>query len=209
LESTIWVGCRLSKSLETQRRVKLAASSKSLKTQCRVKLAASSVSSLLDKDKDKYNVACCNTNDVLLALLDANPRECNAVIVVCTLTLSSKMLVQQEKRHPHPRHPQHREGVGVMQRSGGGGKYVTSLIRTLCVLDKQYASHSGALSFRQLCNAAWLIARHLKHHRSHSSSYSSSSIISLIGRRRKELILGRRYCVPGSRGTTMTATTTT
>ena len=86
---------------------------------------------------------------------------------------------------------------------------MTSLIRTLRVLDEQYASRSGALSFRQLCNAAWSIARHLEHHRSHLSSYSSSSIISSIGRRRKELISGRRYRVPESGGTTTTATTTT
>jgi hypothetical protein len=66
----------------------------SLETQRRIKLAASSVSSSLDDDKDEYDVACRNANDVLLELLDADPRECNAVIVVCALTLSSKMLVQ-------------------------------------------------------------------------------------------------------------------
>jgi hypothetical protein len=65
-----------------------------LETQRCIKLAASSASSLLDDDEDKYDVACRNANDVLLALLDANPRECNAVIVVCALTLSSKMLVR-------------------------------------------------------------------------------------------------------------------
>ena len=46
----------------------------------------------------------------------------------------------------------------MMQRGGGGETYVTLLIWTLHVLDKQYASRSGALSFQQLCNAAWLIA---------------------------------------------------
>jgi hypothetical protein len=63
--------------------------------QRRIKLAASSALSSLDDDDDKYDVACCNcnANDVLLALLDADPRECNTVIVVCALTLSSKMLV--------------------------------------------------------------------------------------------------------------------
>jgi hypothetical protein len=76
-----------------------------LETQRRIKLAALSLLSLLDDDKDKYDVACCNANDVLLVLLDADPRECNAVIVVCTLTLSSKMLVRREKRHPHPHNP--------------------------------------------------------------------------------------------------------
>jgi hypothetical protein len=145
-----------------------------LETQRRIKLAASSASSSLDDDEDEYDVACRNANDVLLALLDADPRECKAVIVVCALTLSSKMLVRQEKRHPHPHHPRHREGVGAMRRGGGGRPYVTSLIRTLRVLDERYASRSGALSFRQLCNAAWSIAQHLEHHRSHSSSYSSS-----------------------------------
>ncbi len=65
----------------------------SLETQRRIKLAASSASSLLDDDEDEYDITCRNANDVLLALLDADPRECNAVIVVCTLTLSSKMLV--------------------------------------------------------------------------------------------------------------------
>jgi hypothetical protein len=67
----------------------------SLKTQRRIKLAASSASAslLLDNDEDEYNIACRNANNVLLALLDADPRECNAVIVVCALTLSSKMLV--------------------------------------------------------------------------------------------------------------------
>jgi hypothetical protein len=67
-------------SLETQRRIKLAASS-----------ASASLS--LEDDEDEYDVACRNANNVLLALLDANPQECNAVIVVCALTLSSKMLV--------------------------------------------------------------------------------------------------------------------
>jgi hypothetical protein len=145
-----------------------------LKMQRRIKLAASSASLLLDDKEDEYHVACRNANDVLLALLDADPRECNAVIVVCALTMSSKMLVRREKRHPHPHHPRHREGVGAMRRGGGGRTYMTSLIRTLRVLDKRYASRSGALSFRQLCNAAWSIARHHEHHRSHSSSYSSS-----------------------------------
>ena len=107
-----------------------------LKTQRCINLAASSASSLSNDDEDKYDVACCNTNDVLLVLLNADPRECNAVIVVCALTLSSKMLVRQEKRHPHPCHPQHREGVGAMRRGGGGGMYVTLLIWTLHVLDK-------------------------------------------------------------------------
>jgi hypothetical protein len=65
----------------------------SLETQRRIKLAALSASSSLDDDEDEYDVACCNANDLLLALLNANPRECNAVIVVCALTLSSKMLV--------------------------------------------------------------------------------------------------------------------
>ncbi len=65
----------------------------SLETQRRIKLAASSVLLSLDDNEDEYNVACCNANNVLLALLDANPWECNAVIVVCALTLSSKMLV--------------------------------------------------------------------------------------------------------------------
>jgi hypothetical protein len=146
----------------------------SLETQRRIKLAASSASLSLDDDKDEYNVACRNANDVLLALLDTNPRECNAIIVVCALTLSSKMLVRREKRHPHPHHPRHREGVGVMRHGGGGRTYVTSLIQTLRVLDERYASRSGALSFRQLWNATWSIARHLKHHRSHLSSYSAS-----------------------------------
>jgi hypothetical protein len=145
-----------------------------LETQRRIKLAALSALSSLDNDKDEYDVACRNANDVLLALLDADPRECNAVIVVCALTLSSKMLVRQEKRHPHPHHPRHREGVGTMRRGGGGRTYVTSLIQTLRVLDEQYVSRSGALSFQQLCNTAWSIARHLEHHRSHLSSYSSS-----------------------------------
>ncbi len=86
---------------------------------------------------------------------------------------------------------------------------MTLLIRTLHVLDDPYASRSGALLFRQFCNAAWSIAQHLEHHRSHSSSYSSSSIISSIGQQRKELISGRRYQVPGLGGTTTTATTTT
>jgi hypothetical protein len=146
----------------------------SLETQRRIKLAASSALLSLDDDEDEHDVACCNANDVLLTLLDADPRECNAVIVVCALTLSSKMLVRREKRHHHPHHPRHWEGVGGMQCGGGGRTYVTSLIRTLRILDKQYASRSGALSFRQLCNAAWSIAQHLEHHRSHSSSYSSS-----------------------------------
>ena len=65
----------------------------SLKTQRRIKLTASSALLSLDDDEDEYDVACRNANDKLLALLDANPRECNAVIVVCALTLSSKMLV--------------------------------------------------------------------------------------------------------------------
>ncbi len=146
----------------------------SLKTQRCIKLAALSSLSLLDDDEDKYDVACCNANNVLLASLDADPRECNAVIVVCALTLSSKMLVRREKQHPHPHHPQHWEGVGAMRRGGGGRTYVTLLIRTLWLLDERYALRSGALSFQQLCNAAWSIARHLEHHRSHLSSYSSS-----------------------------------
>jgi hypothetical protein len=131
-----------------------------LKTQRRIKLAASSASASLslDDDGDKYDVPCRNANNVLLALLDADPRECNAVIVVCALTLSSKMLVRREKQHPHPHHPRHREGVGGMQRGSGGRTYVTSLIRTLRVLDERYTSRYGALSFRQLCNAAWSIA---------------------------------------------------
>ena len=65
----------------------------SLETQRCIKLAALSALSSLDDDEDKYNVACRNANGVLWALLDADPRECNAVIVVCALTLSSKMLV--------------------------------------------------------------------------------------------------------------------
>ncbi len=65
----------------------------SLEMQRRIKLAASSASSSLDDDEDEYDVACRIMNNVLLALLDTDPRECNAVIVVCVLTLSSKMLV--------------------------------------------------------------------------------------------------------------------
>jgi hypothetical protein len=70
----------------------------------------------LDDDEDKYDVPCCNCNEnnVLLALLNADPRECNAVIVACALTLSSKMPVRREKRHPLPHHPRQWEGVGAM-----------------------------------------------------------------------------------------------
>ncbi len=119
----------------------------SLETQRRIKLAALSALLSLDNDEDKYDVASRNANNVLLALLVADPLECNAVIVVCALTLSSKMLVRQEKRHPHPHHPRHQEGVGAMRRGGRGRTYMTSLIQTLRVLDKRYASRSGALSF--------------------------------------------------------------
>jgi hypothetical protein len=73
----------------------------SLETQRRIKLAALSALLSLDNDKDEYDVACRNENNVLSALLDADPWECNAIIVVCALTLSSKMLVRREKRHPH------------------------------------------------------------------------------------------------------------
>ena len=118
-----------------------------LETQRRMKLATSSASSLLEDDEYKYVVSCRNTNNILLALLVADPQECNAIIVVCALTLSSKMLVRREKQHPHPRHPRHREGVGAMQCGSGGGTYVTALIQMLCVLKERYQSCSGVLLF--------------------------------------------------------------
>ena len=52
---------------------------------------------------------------------------------------------------------------------GGGRRDATRRWRE----DVRRTWRSSALSFRQLCNAAWSIARHLEHHRSHSSSYSS------------------------------------
>ncbi len=81
--------------------------------------------------------------------------------------------------------------------------YATSLIRTLRVFNEQYASRSGALSCRQLWNAAWSIAMHLDYYRSSSSSSSTSS----IGRRPNSISVRSRD--PGSRGATTTATTTT
>ena len=62
------------------------------------------------------HVATATANNVLLALLDADPWECNAVIMVCALSLSSKMLVRREKQHPHPHHPRQWEGVGATRR---------------------------------------------------------------------------------------------
>ena len=64
----------------------------SLETQRKIKLAATASSSSYHNgngDDTDDDVSCRNANDILMALLDADPRKCNAANVVCALTLSS------------------------------------------------------------------------------------------------------------------------
>ncbi len=104
---------------------------------------------------------------MLCTLLDANPWSCNAANVVCTLTSSLRLLGHQQRRgggcDNNDKAKAKGEGKGEEEREGGRWRqrYVTSLTCTILIFNEHFASHLGMLSAQQLCNAAWLIARHI------------------------------------------------
>jgi hypothetical protein len=137
-------------SLETQRIIKFVAS-------------ASSSSSWSPRDGNPLGA-----NAMLCALLDANPRLCNAANVVCALTSSSRLLGRQRQCRggcdDNDEAEAEGEGKGEEEREGGRRRqrYATSLMRTILIFNKHFTSRPGVSSAQQLCNAAWSIARHVR-----------------------------------------------
>ncbi|KAL7534076.1 hypothetical protein ACHAWF_004712 [Thalassiosira exigua] len=126
----------------------------SLRTQRRIRYATSHVASRRDPSATPVATAVA----VLRTLLDAGPRRCNAANVVFALTSSAKALGRG-------RGTGNGNGGGVGGRGGGSGDDASrevlrrSLTRTLAAL--AFLVDEGKLTPRQLCNAAWGIARHV------------------------------------------------
>ena len=94
--------------------------------------------------------------DVLQTLLDTPPAECNPANIVCALTLSAKVM---DKKGSSPR----AKKAGRIQPplSNKSRSFQESLMDTIDIL--QSLVHDQRLSARQLCNAAWAIAKHVNH----------------------------------------------
>ncbi len=104
---------------------------------------------------------------MLRTLLDTNPRLCNAANVVWALTLSSRLLGHQQQHqggcNDNDEAKAEWEGKGEEEREGGQWhqRYATLLTCTILIFNEHFALHLGVLSAQQLCNAAWLITRHV------------------------------------------------
>jgi hypothetical protein len=137
----------------------------SLKMQCIIKLVALA---LLLSSQLPCNGNPLGAGAVLHALLDANPRSCNAANAVCALTLSSRLLGRQQRRwggcNNDDKAEAEGEGKGEEEREGGQWcqRYATSLMRMILIFNEHFASPPGMSSAQQLCNAAWLIVGHVR-----------------------------------------------
>ncbi|KAL9183967.1 hypothetical protein ACHAXT_002053 [Thalassiosira profunda] len=109
----------------------------SVQTQRRIQAAARS---------NGHHDSVTTAQAVLDTLLDAPPEECNAANVVCALTLSSKVLG--------------RRGGGNGSSSGAKDSLQAKLLRTIAIL--RQLVDANKLSPRQLCNAAWGLAKHVE-----------------------------------------------
>jgi hypothetical protein len=129
----------------------------SLETQCIIKLVT--LASLLSS-RLPHNGNPSGADTVLHALLDANPRSCNAANVVCALTSSSRLLGRQQQCqggcNDDDEAKAEGEGKGEEEREGGQRRrrYTMSLTRTILIFNEHFASRPGVSSARQLCNAA-------------------------------------------------------
>lgn len=108
----------------------------SRKTQTKIQSAASN-------NEDLEPVQCSQT--ILQTLLDTPSTECNPANIVCALTLSAKTLRAEGV---------HRSNLKATD------EFPQTLIETLGVL--QMLVDCGKLSPRQLCNAAWAVAKHVE-----------------------------------------------
>lgn len=102
----------------------------STRTQSRIKAAADVRGSRLER-----------ATSVLSTFLEAPPEWCNEVNVMCALTLSAKVLNNDRSGSPAKR-----------------SRFRALLFRTLDVLHMMV--DEKRLSIRQLCNAAWAVAKH-------------------------------------------------
>ncbi|KAL7539886.1 hypothetical protein ACHAXR_009695 [Thalassiosira sp. AJA248-18] len=145
-----------STSLRTQRKIQSAAAASRLKG-----------SSNSNNTDDPVRVA----HSVLKTLLNAPPTECNAANLVCALTLSSKTLNNQR-------------GGGqydvLDQASPSHASFQKSLMKTLTIL--QTLVSKNQLTPRQLCNAAWSIAKHVEYDTSLFSSRREKNNFVLVNK---------------------------
>jgi len=128
----------------------------SLKTQRKIQSAAADARSRGSTTSDPVDAA----HAVLKTLLNAPPTECNAANIVCALTLSSKTLNHRGSGRGgnNNRHDAHQSPPLAEDESSAFQK---SLMKTLDIL--QLLVTHGKLTPRQLCNAAWAIAKHVEY----------------------------------------------
>ncbi|KAL3791148.1 hypothetical protein HJC23_000568 [Cyclotella cryptica] len=113
----------------------------SLRTQAKIQSAASTTKGYLDTVQ--------HANVILQTLLNSPPTECNAANMVCALTLSAKTLGEKRIR-----------GAKVKVSD----EFEQSLSEALGIL--QMLVDDQKLSPRQLCNAAWAVAKHVEYEES-------------------------------------------
>ena len=111
----------------------------SLKSQKRIKYAASSTRRQLPARE--------RAGHVLKTFLSIPPERCNAANLVCALTLSAQVLASGDGSNRQQRQQQ------------SPNEFRSLLYQTLDILKSQLMMNHS-LSARQLCNAAWAIAKH-------------------------------------------------
>jgi hypothetical protein len=121
----------------------------SLETQRIIKLVALA---LLLSSWLPHNGNPLGADAVLRALLDANPRSCNAANTVCALMSSLRLLGRQRQCwggcNDNDKAEAKGEGKGEEEREGGQWRqcYTTSLMRTILIFNKHFASRLGMSS---------------------------------------------------------------
>lgn len=123
----------------------------SLRTQRKIQAAAT-------KSKGSTNNPVQSAHAVLKTLLNAPPTECNAANIVCALTLSSKTLTQRR------RGSWNNQSQSPSAEQDESLSFQRSLMKTLDILQMLVARRK--LAPRQLCNAAWAIAKHVEYDQS-------------------------------------------
>ena len=126
----------------------------SLRTQKRIQASARG----LPNGSSNVHIA----NNVLQTLLSTSPLECNAANIVCALTLSSKVLTTNTRRGGSSNNRStSASSVSDEQQSTATVAFQQSLKETLSIL--QTLISENKLSPRQLCNAAWGLAKHVEY----------------------------------------------